>query len=146
MSLYQISGRLPALCIPSLFPLPFFSISFPFLSPLPCPTPLPPLPVGYLAGFVVCLSLFSALMPFVMRCSSAALVNLSLLTSDFYGLLFGLFLFKYTVSWNEQEDHSLSLSLSLSLLLLCLMLCACYYLYWGLHFSSSLVKPFELYM
>ena len=59
-------------------------------------------------------------MPFVMRCSSAALVNLSLLTSDFYGLLFGLFLFKYTVSWNEQGG-----SLSLALALVSHAVCMC---------------------
>ena len=97
---------------PSL--LPFLSssplLSFPPAPPhhFSCPSiPSPPLSspfllaVGYLAGFTLSLCLFTALMPFVMRRSSAALINLSLLTSDFYGLLFGLFLFKYTVSCVE---------------------------------------------
>ena len=37
-------------------------------------------------------------MPIAMQFSSATVVNLSLLTADFYSLLCGLFLFHYKVS------------------------------------------------
>ncbi|XP_074657554.1 solute carrier family 35 member F2-like [Tubulanus polymorphus] len=48
-----------------------------------------------LLGFGVCLFLYYTLVPIVMKFSSAATVNLSILSADFYALLFGLFLFKY---------------------------------------------------
>ncbi|EDO32166.1 predicted protein [Nematostella vectensis] len=50
--------------------------------------------VLYFLGFAVVLFLFYALIPNLMKMSSAAMVNLSILTADFYTLLFGLFLFK----------------------------------------------------
>ena len=37
--------------------------------------------------------------PILYRMASSAYYNISLLTSDFYGLLFGLFLFHYSVYW-----------------------------------------------
>ena len=37
--------------------------------------------------------------PILYRMASSAYYNISLLTSDFYGLLFGLFLFHYSVFW-----------------------------------------------
>ena len=42
--------------------------------------------------------LFYSLVPWVIRMSSAIVFNLSLLTADFYTLLFGIFLFRYSVS------------------------------------------------
>lgn len=51
----------------------------------------------YIAGFGICLFLLYNLMPFVMQFSSATVVNLSLLTADFYSLLCGLLLFHYKV-------------------------------------------------
>ena len=38
-------------------------------------------------------------MPIAMQFSSATVVNLSLLTADFYSLLCGVFLFRYKVSF-----------------------------------------------
>lgn len=37
--------------------------------------------------------------PWIYRLASSAYYNISLLTSDFYGLLFGLFLFHYKPFW-----------------------------------------------
>ncbi|XP_067051425.1 solute carrier family 35 member F1-like [Acropora muricata] len=54
--------------------------------------------VLYIAGFGICLFLLYNLMPFVMQLSSATVVNLSLLTADFYSLLCGLLLFHYKFS------------------------------------------------
>jgi solute carrier family 35 protein F1/2 len=51
-----------------------------------------------LAGFIVALVLFYILMPVMLRRSSATVVDLSLLTADFYALLCGIVIFKYTVS------------------------------------------------
>ncbi|KAJ7363595.1 hypothetical protein OS493_009755 [Desmophyllum pertusum] len=52
----------------------------------------------YLIGFGLCLFLLYNLMPVAMKLSSATVVNLSLLTADFYSLLCGLFLFHYKFS------------------------------------------------
>lgn len=52
----------------------------------------------YITGFGICLFLLYNLMPFVMQFSSATVVNLSLLTADFYSLLCGLLLFHYKFS------------------------------------------------
>lgn len=51
-----------------------------------------------MVGFSICLFLLYNLMPLAMKLSSATVVNLSLLTADFYSLLCGLFLFHYEVS------------------------------------------------
>ena len=48
-----------------------------------------------LAGFTICQFALYACMTIVMQQTSATTVNISLLTADFYTLLFGLFLFKY---------------------------------------------------
>lgn len=61
-----------------------FSLSFPAL---------------YIVGFAICLFLLYNLMPIAMQFSSATVVNLSLLTADFYSLLCGIFLFRYKVSF-----------------------------------------------
>ena len=55
---------------------------------------------GLFTGFGVSLFLFYSFTPWVIRMSSAVLFNLSLLTADFYTLMFGIFLFKYDVSQN----------------------------------------------
>lgn len=51
------------------------------------------------AAFGLCQYLYYTIMPFVMRLSSATVVNLSLLTSDLYTLIVGLFLFGYKFSY-----------------------------------------------
>ncbi|KAL5009498.1 hypothetical protein ScPMuIL_011803 [Solemya velum] len=48
-----------------------------------------------LLGFAICLFLLYSLMPVVIEQSSALAVNLSILSADFYTLLFGIFFFKY---------------------------------------------------
>ncbi|KAM7430957.1 hypothetical protein ABFA07_018400 [Porites harrisoni] len=52
----------------------------------------------YIVGFAICLFLLYNLMPIAMQFSSATVVNLSLLTADFYSLLCGIFLFHYKFS------------------------------------------------
>jgi solute carrier family 35 protein F1/2 len=51
-----------------------------------------------LVGFVIALVLFYILMPLVIRISSAAVINLSLLTADIFTFLFGVYLFKFSFS------------------------------------------------
>ncbi|CAH1799013.1 unnamed protein product [Owenia fusiformis] len=48
-----------------------------------------------LLGFAVCLFAVYSIFPIAIQLSSAAAVNLSLLSADFYAVLLGLFLFKY---------------------------------------------------
>ena len=55
--------------------------------------------IGYIIGFDIAMFLMYSVSPILFRLSSATFFNLSLLTSDFYGLLFGLFLFNATVSF-----------------------------------------------
>ncbi|KAK3097805.1 hypothetical protein FSP39_013368 [Pinctada imbricata] len=54
-----------------------------------------PKTVLYLLGFVLCLYLLYSCMAVVIRQTSATTVNISILSADFYTLLFGLFLFHY---------------------------------------------------
>ncbi|GJJ73190.1 solute carrier family 35, member F1/2 [Entomortierella parvispora] len=54
--------------------------------------------VGYIIGFDIAMFLMYSVSPILFRLSSATFFNLSLLTSDFYGLLFGLFLFNATIN------------------------------------------------
>ena len=50
-----------------------------------------------LLGFAACLFALYSLMPIVISHTSAAAVNLNLLSADFYALLLGLFIFHYKV-------------------------------------------------
>ncbi|KAG0362394.1 hypothetical protein BC939DRAFT_474463 [Gamsiella multidivaricata] len=54
--------------------------------------------VGYIIGFDIAMFMMYSVSPLLFRLSSATFFNLSLLTSDFYGLLFGLFLFNATIN------------------------------------------------
>ncbi|XP_064628299.1 solute carrier family 35 member F2-like isoform X2 [Lineus longissimus] len=49
-----------------------------------------------LLGFVACLFFYYTFLPVVIKATSAATVNLNILSADFYSLLFGIFLFRYT--------------------------------------------------
>ncbi|CAG9529757.1 unnamed protein product [Cercopithifilaria johnstoni] len=51
--------------------------------------------VLYYLLFAICMFLFYSLVSVVIQKASALMFNLSILTSDFYTLVFGLFLFKY---------------------------------------------------
>ena len=50
---------------------------------------------GYLAGFTLLMFLFYSAMPVQLRLSSAAFFNISLLTSNFYGVVIGIKVFGY---------------------------------------------------
>ncbi|KAI7889430.1 solute carrier family 35 member SLC35F1/F2/F6 [Mucor mucedo] len=53
---------------------------------------------GMVVVYTVCMFVLYSLAPVMFRLGSAVLYNLSILTSDFYGLIFGLGLFGYKVS------------------------------------------------
>jgi len=52
---------------------------------------------GYLAGYYLIMFLLYSTVPILLRMSSACFYNLSLLTSDFWGLIIGVRLFQYYV-------------------------------------------------
>lgn len=54
---------------------------------------------GYLVGYTLCLALFYSLVPLLFRLSSAAFFNISLLTSNFWGVLIGIRVFGLQVHW-----------------------------------------------
>lgn len=54
---------------------------------------------GYIAGYTVLLSLFYSLTPLVLRLASAAFLNISLLTANFWGLLVGIEVFGLDIHW-----------------------------------------------
>lgn len=51
-----------------------------------------------LAGYALCLFAVYTTIPIVLERSSATLLNLSLLTSDFYALLSGLLIFGFAIN------------------------------------------------
>lgn len=53
---------------------------------------------GVLLGFTMCMFILYTCMPLVMKMSSAATVNLSILTADLYALFVGIYLFHYAFS------------------------------------------------
>lgn len=55
--------------------------------------------IGYLTGYTVSMLFLYTLAPILFRLSSSPFYNLSILTSDFYGLCFGLGLFQYSPYW-----------------------------------------------
>jgi solute carrier family 35 protein F1/2 len=55
--------------------------------------------IGLLMAFTVAMLILYTLAPILYRLASSAFFNLSLLSSDFYGLLFGLFLYGYRPYW-----------------------------------------------
>ncbi|KIJ55647.1 hypothetical protein M422DRAFT_73421 [Sphaerobolus stellatus SS14] len=55
--------------------------------------------IGLLFAYTAALFILYTVAPWIYRLSSSAFYNISLLTSDFYGLLFGLFLFHYRPFW-----------------------------------------------
>lgn len=61
-----------------------------------------PAVVGYIIGFDIALFIMYSVSPILFRLSSATFFNLSLLTSDFYGLVFGIFLFGAQVKQRRQ--------------------------------------------
>ncbi|KAI0792097.1 DUF914-domain-containing protein [Abortiporus biennis] len=55
--------------------------------------------IGLLVAYTSAMFILYTVAPILYRMASSAYYNLSLLSSDFYGLLFGLFLFHYSVYW-----------------------------------------------
>jgi len=55
--------------------------------------------IGLLAAYTCAMVILYTVAPLLYRLASSAYFNLSLLSSDFYGLLFGLFLFHYSPYW-----------------------------------------------
>ncbi|KAF9530357.1 hypothetical protein CPB83DRAFT_763184 [Crepidotus variabilis] len=55
--------------------------------------------IGLLMAFTAAMLILYTVGPLLYRLASSAYFNLSLLSSDFYGLLFGLFLFHYSPYW-----------------------------------------------
>ncbi|KAI8996554.1 DUF914-domain-containing protein [Trametes punicea] len=55
--------------------------------------------IGLLIAYTAAMFILYTVAPILYRMASSAYYNLSLLSSDFYGLLFGLFLFHYSVYW-----------------------------------------------
>jgi solute carrier family 35 protein F1/2 len=54
--------------------------------------------IGYIIGFDIAMFTLYSVAPTLLRLSSATFFNLSLLTSDFYGLILGIILFDYTIN------------------------------------------------
>ncbi|KEY68578.1 hypothetical protein S7711_05764 [Stachybotrys chartarum IBT 7711] len=52
---------------------------------------------GWLVGFTLCLCLFYTLVPLLLRMGSAAFLNISLLTANFWGVIIGIRVFGYSV-------------------------------------------------
>ena len=55
--------------------------------------------VGFVVGFVLCLNLMYSRASLFLKDCDAALLNLSLLTSDIYAVVFSYFCYGYLVSW-----------------------------------------------
>ncbi|KIM83020.1 hypothetical protein PILCRDRAFT_819814 [Piloderma croceum F 1598] len=55
--------------------------------------------IGLLVAYTASMIILYTVAPLLYRMASSAFYNISLLTSDFYGLLFGLFLFHYSPFW-----------------------------------------------
>lgn len=55
--------------------------------------------IGLLMAFTCAMLILYTVAPLLYRLASSAYFNLSLLSSDFYGLLFGLFLYHYSPYW-----------------------------------------------
>ncbi|KAI8334058.1 solute carrier family 35 member SLC35F1/F2/F6 [Blakeslea trispora] len=53
---------------------------------------------GMIVTYTICMLVLYSLAPVIFRMGSAVVYNISLLTSDFYGLIFGLGLFGYKVT------------------------------------------------
>ncbi|OAX38741.1 DUF914-domain-containing protein [Rhizopogon vinicolor AM-OR11-026] len=56
--------------------------------------------IGLLAGYTASIVIVYSLAPLLFRMASSSYFNIALLTSDFYGLLFGLLHFHYTPFWS----------------------------------------------
>ncbi|KAL3605360.1 hypothetical protein FPOAC2_00304 [Fusarium poae] len=53
--------------------------------------------IGWIVGYTLCLNLFYILVPIMLRMGSAAFLNISLLTANFWGVIIGIRVFGYTI-------------------------------------------------
>lgn len=60
---------------------------------------------GLLIGFAMCLFWMYSFTPLMLHVSSATLFNLSLLTSDVFAIIAGIFLFHHKVVVSKVTDH-----------------------------------------
>ncbi|CAK4000686.1 solute carrier family 35 member [Lecanosticta acicola] len=54
---------------------------------------------GYLTGYTLLLTWFYSAVPVLLRMSSAAFLNIGLLTGNFWGVVIGIKVFHYTIHW-----------------------------------------------
>ena len=64
-----------------------------------------PLIVGLLFAYTAAMFILYTVAPILYRMASSAYYHLSLLSSDFYGLIFGLFLFVRSVHLRMMSPH-----------------------------------------
>jgi solute carrier family 35 protein F1/2 len=55
--------------------------------------------ISLVIGFSMCLLLVYITMPLVLQVSNATAVNISILSSDFYSLIIGIYLFRFKFHW-----------------------------------------------
>jgi len=55
--------------------------------------------IGFLLGYTAAMFILYTTAPLLYRSASSAFYNISLLTSDFYGLIIGIFLFHFSPYW-----------------------------------------------
>lgn len=55
--------------------------------------------IGYVAGYTLLLTFFYSGAPFILRMSSAAFFDISLLTGNFWGVAIGIKVFHYSIYW-----------------------------------------------
>lgn len=96
--------------------------------------------VGLIIIYVVCMVILYSLAPLMFRWGSAVMYNLSLMTSDFYSLIFGLGLFGQTVSDCNLFYICVRECLSIYIGQCIVSSCICHYYCWHccvLHLSST---------
>lgn len=54
---------------------------------------------GYLVGYTLCLACFYATAPLIYRLASAAFMNISMLTGNFWGVVLGVFVLQLRIHW-----------------------------------------------
>ena len=62
--------------------------------------------IGLLVAYTAAMIILYTVAPMLYRMASSAFYNISLLTSDFYGLLFGLFLYVSCLTACQPRSHS----------------------------------------
>ncbi|EMR10477.1 hypothetical protein PNEG_01190 [Pneumocystis murina B123] len=55
--------------------------------------------IGFIFGYNIALFIFYSLSPVLFKISGALFYNMSLLTSDFWSLIIGIYLFHYSIYW-----------------------------------------------